>query len=617
MKKPTPLRPLLFTTLLSLAACAGSDDATQANLDRDQAVAALHAQTGAPVTVEVNEAGATRVVQMTAAVQLHASDPATAAARFLTGNHDLLLLSANDAASLVTTGVDVEPKLGVSHVTMQRQVGGIPVFQGGVQVLLDSGNNVVRATSDELIRVGTPVNRRILSAEAAARAAAKSFGLSLALSAPTVEGLATTFESASTLDPVKVEPRVFQVEPGDDRFVEQVLLSWRDEHKDQQYQLVLIDAETGERLFNHSLVTTFTGRVFTAAVSPGVADTTDRRVVVSFNGTATASPSGWVTANTTVGNNAVACTDLNGNNTCGTNETQPAANASQSFDFPYSPTQTAANFKAAAVTNAFFFVNDWHDRTYALGFTEASRNFQTSNFGKGGAQNDPVNVDAQDGSGTNNANFSTPPDGSRPRMQMFLFTLVNGVPRDGDFDGSVVYHENTHGLSNRLVGGGATTCLGGLQSGGMGEGWGDFMGSSFRNDPVVGAYVTGNATVGIRRASMANSPFTYNDVKNRNLAEVHAVGELWAATLWDVRKALGQAVTEQLVVQGMKNTPCNPTMLSARDGIISADATINGGANRCALWHAFAGRLMGTGAASPNANSSTAITTSTAVPAGC
>jgi len=613
--------PLLLASAFSLAACAAGDEPTQSSPERDHAIATLQQLTGAPVTVEVNEAGATRVIQLAAPVQARSTDPATAAAQFLANNHDLLQLSASDAASFVTTGVDVEPKLGVSHVTLQRHVGDVPVFQGSVVVLMDSSNNVLRATSDEFVKIGTPTNRSTLSPAEAAQAAASAFGLKLALSGGTVEGAATTFESPNALDPVKVERRVFQVAPGDDRFVHQVLLSWRDDNHEQQYQLALVDSQTGELVYSSSLVTTLTGRVFTASVSPRPNDTTDRRVVVSFNGTASASPNGWVTApgNKTIGNNAVAATDLNGNNTVGTNETQPTANASGSFDFAYSPTQDAAGFKAAAVTNAFFYVNDWHDRTYALGFTEAARNFQTNNFGKGGAQNDPVNVDAQDGSGTNNANFSTPPDGSRPRMQMFLFNIRNGssLRQDGDFDGSVVYHENTHGLSNRLVGGGSGSCLGGLQSGGMGEGWGDFMGSSFRNDPVVGAYVTGNTTVGIRRASMASSPFTYNDIKNRNLAEVHDAGELWAAVLWDVRVRLGAAKTEQLVVQGMKNTPCNPTMLSARDGIISADQTINGGANRCALWRAFAGRLMGTGASSPNANSTTQIVTSTAVPAGC
>src|SRR6185436_19759463 len=158
---------------------------------------------------------------------------------------------------------------------------------------------------------------------------------------------------------------------------------------------------------------------------------------------------------------------------------------------------------------------------------------------------------------------------------------------------------------------------GGLQSGGMGEGWGDVIGSSFLNNPIVGAYVTGDAVNGIRQAPMNNSPFTYDSLRTGVLAEVHDVGELWAATLWDVRTAVGKATFEQLVVSGMKLTPCQPTMLQARDGIIQADANINGGANRCALFAAFAGRRMGSGASSPNHNSTTAIVSSTAVPADC
>ena len=46
----------------------------------------------------------------------------------------------------------------------------------------------------------------------------------------------------------------------------------------------------------------------------------------------------------------------------------------------------------------------------------------------------------------------------------------------------------------------------------------------------------------------------------------------------------------------MKLTPCNPTMLNARDGILQADQNLNAGANRCKIFAAFAGRLMGTGA---------------------
>ena len=145
------------------------------------------------------------------------------------------------------------------------------------------------------------------------------------------------------------------------------------------------------------------------------------------------------------------------------------------------------------------------------------------------------------------------------------------------------------------------------------------MAASFLDDPVIGAYVTGNATVGIRRASMADSPFTYTDIQDGNLAEIHDAGELWAATLWDIRNVLGAEATEQLVVAAMKLTPCQPTMLDARDAIVQADVNIDAGSHRCALWTAFAGRGMGDGASSPpdTAQSPRSIVTSTEVPDDC
>lgn len=188
---------------------------------------------------------------------------------------------------------------------------------------------------------------------------------------------------------------------------------------------------------------------------------------------------------------------------------------------------------------------------------------------------------------------------------------------DGDFDTTVIYHENSHGLSNRLVGGGSTGCLFGIQSGGMGEGWGDFLGASFLNNPVIGAYVTGNATVGIRRASMANSPFTYANIQDGTNTEVHDAGEVWAAALWAARTAVGAPLIERMVVLGMRFTPCNPTMLQARDAILQAEGFLTGGVNACRLFNAFGSRLMGTGASSPDHNSTLAIVTSTAVPPGC
>jgi len=64
----------------------------------------------------------------------------------------------------------------------------------------------------------------------------------------------------------------------------------------------------------------------------------------------------------------------------------------------------------AARTNAFFVMNVMHDFSYRYGFTETAFNFQLSNFGKGGEEQDRVLVSVQDASGTNNANFATPPE---------------------------------------------------------------------------------------------------------------------------------------------------------------------------------------------------------------
>ena len=143
------------------------------------------------------------------------------------------------------------------------------------------------------------------------------------------------------------------------------------------------------------------------------------------------------------------------------------------------------------------------------------------------AGNDPVQADCQDGSGVNNANFNTPFDGSSGRMQMYVFTGPT-PDRDGDLDADIVYHEHTHGLSNRLVG---VNTLFGEQSGGMGEGWSDFVGMCLNaeagDDPNANYHVGGysvyqfsglidNYYFGIRRfpycTDMTRSPLTYEDI---------------------------------------------------------------------------------------------------------
>ncbi|NNC94128.1 MAG: metalloprotease, partial [Chitinophagales bacterium] len=140
-----------------------------------------------------------------------------------------------------------------------------------------------------------------------------------------------------------------------------------------------------------------------------------------------ASPFGWHDTNgingfeftITRGNNVHASEDANDDNLPGYS---PDGSSTLDFNFPLNLNQDPSNYLDPAITNLFYWNNIMHDVWYKYGFDEASGNFQQNNYGKGGMGNDYVNADAQDGSGTNNANFATPPDGNNPRMQMFIWT---------------------------------------------------------------------------------------------------------------------------------------------------------------------------------------------------
>ena len=370
-----------------------------------------------------------------------------------------------------------------------------------------------------------------------------------------------------------------------------------------------------------------------------------------------ASPFGWHDTNgvagaeftDTRGNNVFAQEDRDDNDTGGF---RPDGGAGLVFNFPFDDVNLQPQaYESAAITNLFYTNNILHDIHYHYGFDEASGNFQLNNYGNGGAGNDAVQADAQDGSGFNNANFGTPPDGFQPRMQQFIFNLTN-PNRDSDLENIVIIHEYGHGVSNRLTGGAANAgALNALQSGGMGEGWGDWWGLMFTQKATdtandarpVGNYLLGQPANGggIRRFpysfNMAVNPQTlgnYNGGFPNN--EVHNAGELWATVLWDMNWILingvntpdcngnttpgygfdpdlyngtgGNNIALQLVMDGLKLQPANPTFTQARDAILQADMVNNGGANQHAIWTAFARRGFGFSASSgANADSQVVV----------
>ena len=431
---------------------------------------------------------------------------------------------------------------------------------------------------------------------------------------------------------------------------------------------ILVDAQTGEALLRRCLTSYLSDasyRVFTSdspsPFSPGYPTPVTSqpplapRALVTLPALNTnASPLGWINdgGNETLGNNVDAHTDRNADDY--PDLPRPQGSPLRVFDFAMDlSTQDPTNYASAAVVQLFYLCNWYHDKMYELGFTEAAGNFQSNNLARGGLGNDAVQADAQDGGGTDNANFSTPPDGSPGRMQMYIFTGMS-PRRDGDLDAEIVLHEYTHGLSWRLVGGGQA--LGDLQSDGMGEGWSDFYALALLSeagDNVNGNYAAGayasyriggssdlyNYYFGIRRypytTDMSKNPLTFKDIDPAqadycssgapyhttmfgpcgtiDANEVHNSGEVWCVTLWEARAnlinrygwAIGNQLILQLVTDGMKLTTPHPNFLQARDAIIQADVVDNGGVNRGELWAAFAKRGMGFSATSP-ASSTTA-----------
>jgi extracellular elastinolytic metalloproteinase len=549
--------------------------------------------------------------------------PDSVARDFLAINADIFGLDASQVRDLKLENVDNDG--GVTFLNYEQTINGITVFHGHVQVAVNSNGEVLSVNEGMIIPDGKVKTKTKLSENKALRKALKYAGREAASSPVLLEQRAEKGERSIFANPlgggydnIISDLRVMHVG-------EKAVMAWHsyvDVGPSEWYE-ICVDANTGNLLLRYNLYADVAqGTVFTESPLVG------GRTLVSFVGDTTINTTaGWMgTSTVSTGNNVEAYLDTDANNAPDANNTTGlstghASSATQDFTFPFATGVDPRTQRPAVVTNLFYFINIAHDFTYRLGFTESAGNFQTNNFGRGGTGNDSVRGEAQDGSGTNNANFATPPEGSRPRMQQFLFTLGTtslADDRDSSQDGDVVLHEFGHGVSNRLVGGPAnTSCLGGTQAGAMGEGWSDYWACTFYNDGRVGEYVANNTTRGIRRAaySVPADPVhdSYADVGTGGF-EVHRDGEVWAVTLWDLRNALGATISDRIVLEGMKFTPCSPSFLNARDGILQADQTLNGGANRCAIWTVFARHGMGVSA---TGNNGTTHNAATDVPADC
>jgi extracellular elastinolytic metalloproteinase len=367
-------------------------------------------------------------------------------------------VTERDLPSLVVIREYTSPHNGVTHVFLRQHLGGLEVAGADVAVHVARDGSIINVGGGVVSNLAEPAGGRrpTLDAAQALESAARHLGLTVAGPVPAKLVYQPVGKGA-----VRLAWQLEIEEPGGEHW-------WN----------VKVDAATGAVLdkFDQVVQDDFGKLEAPAAKAPGrearalslspkpvrsssAPDTYNvfalpkespydgDRTLVADPANALASPFRWHDTNgvdgaeftITRGNNVHAYTDLNADNIADP-DSSPDGGAGLLFDFPLDLTLDPSTYRPAAVTNLFYWNNLMHDVFYQYGFTEAAGNFQVNTYGRGGLGNDDVRAEAQDGSGTNNANFGTPVDGFRPRMQMFIWTgglpfavTVNSGPIAGDY----------------------------------------------------------------------------------------------------------------------------------------------------------------------------------------
>lgn len=561
--------------------------------------------------------------------------PMDLAMAFVRSNVAALGLEASDLQGYVVSDVVYSRVTGATRIYLQQRHAGIPVYNAQLQVNVNRDGRIISVNNSFLPGLAQSVGslRPTMKLAAAVAAAAKFSGIAVPTQAP------------------KGRLMLLPIRRGEARLVWNFQINTLDQQHTWDFT---VDADTGQ------VWTRFDGTVadqYRVYPQPTESPThtsplppSDGRTLVVNPANSVASPFGWHDTNgaagaefaTTQGNNVEAYTDTDNNNSPDAGSS-PSGGASLNFDFAINLSGAPSTYRPSAVTNLFYWNNIIHDVQYQYGFDEAAGNFQVNNYGRGGAGNDSVRAEAQDGGGTNNANFSTPADGSRPRMQMYVWTSPN-PDRDGDLDAGIVVHEYGHGISNRLVGGPANVnCLTNRQQ--PGEGLSDWWALAYTarasdtgaTPRGMGTYALGQATngAGIRTQRYSTDPavnnWTYASING--MAVPHGVGSVWAQAAWEVYwklvdqwgfsanlyNAAGGSGNQRMMLyvnEGLKNTACSPTFTQVRDGIIQAAMDNHGGEDVCRVWEAFAAFGLGTNAVS-GGSASTTPTNGFNVPASC
>jgi len=563
---------------------------------------------------------------------------------YVRANVTALGLSTADLESLSAPEV-VTDIHGIRHVSWRQSVGGIPVFGNGLRAHVTKDGRLIAlqgAPIADLAAKASAAPAPGLSAEVArATAAADVDGVTQPVAKTNLGGAAAAARWANGDQASLV---YFVTANG-------VRAGWQtyvQTGSTAAYQSV-VDAVTGKTLYRRSTVNEDRGDGLVYDNYPGAANGGKQRIVNIFDRGYIDPRRTWLN-----GEYARVWADVDDDDRHVASERAkiPGTRTSAGFKLvkfngvsslcspqyicTWNPNR-AFSWKANLQqdgTQAFILTSRFHDylANAPIGFTDAMGNFEAGD-------GDPVRVNVLDGADTDegfpdgdhidNANMNTPPDGNAPLMQMYLNHVPGStanedpyLPASASDAADNIYHEYTHGLSNRLVvDADGNSTLNSLHAGSMGEAWSDYyaldylVGGGYLKDTGRGGevifdrYLTKNRTItrseaidchvgatsnNCRKAVGPRGGYTFGDLGNATGGpQVHADGEIWSQTLWDLRGEIGRRATNAVVTEAMSLSPADPSFLDMRDSILLSDRAIYGGTNEDAIWSVFAERGMG------------------------
>ncbi|BDS10497.1 T9SS-dependent M36 family metallopeptidase [Aureispira anguillae] len=382
---------------------------------------------------------------------------------FLNEHQKELGLTQNDISNWTITSQHQSQQSGASYTYIRQSYNGIDLSNGTANFAIKAGkvvsmgNRLVDHIAKK-IQYTTPS----IKPNQAIKLAAKALNLPSPVALKVIDAQDHKHfiynKGGISLENIPVKLSYFA------RSTQAIHLAWElsiYEQNAQHWWSVLIDAQTGALLHKNDWVThcRFDGSPFAKCKLPHTNSPNSYnekpnktlapdqytvfalplesaahgvRSVVTNPADPIASPYGWHDTNgangaeytITRGNNVYAYEDTSNTNSPGYS---PDGGANLEFNFPFNNAAQPPSYIDAAVTNLFYMNNAMHDIWYRYGFDEASGNFQANNYGNGGQGGDYVRAETQDGSGTNNANFATPNDGNRPRMQMYVWPFSSSI----------------------------------------------------------------------------------------------------------------------------------------------------------------------------------------------